>query len=281
MSAPQSDDGYALLAAVAAIAVFATFSLAVIGQVQSAVLLARAEVERAHADTAVEAGAQIAIQNLIGADRAMRWSLDGRLRQLSVGGVQVAVKVTDQRGMVPLLALEEDQVRRLFELLDVPEDRLGIVTDSFLDWTDDDDDVRPNGAEFAYYSRRQLHPPNAAPQSFDELALVRGFDAALVKRLRAVATLHFGNGGFDPRHANPVAIALLTVGGENSPAMIDRQRELAGQRTAIELDEANTAGRIVEVSVSARTVGGGQSHLAQLVELTGNPARPYAIIATD
>jgi len=107
---------------------------------------------------------------------------------------------------------------------------------------------------------------------------VRGFDPALVERLRSVATLNFGSGGFDPRHANPIAIALMTTGGEDSPEAIDRAREQAGQRTAIELDDAETAGRIVAVSVTASTPGGGRSRLDQLVELTGNPARPYAIL---
>lgn len=278
MSEPRADEGYALLAAVASIAVFATVALAILGQVQTSILAAGADVERARADSAVEGGAQLAIQNLISTDRSVRWSLDGRPRTADIGGTTLSIRVIDQRGMVPLLALDEEQVRRLFELLKVPADRVDIVTDSFLDWTDDDEEVRPNGAEFAYYSRRRIHPPNSAPQSFDELTLVRGFDPALVEQLRAVATLNFGTGGFSSRYANPVAIALMTAGGEDSPEAINRAREQAGQRTAIELDDADTAGRIVAVSVTATTPGGGRSTLDQLVELTGNPVRPYAIL---
>lgn len=281
MSEPRADEGYALLAAVAAIAVFATFALAILGQVQASILAAGADVERARADSAVEGGAQLAIQNLISTDRTVRWSLDGRPRTADVGGTTLSISVIDQRGMVPLLALDEEQVRQLFELLKLPADRIDIVTDSFLDWTDDDDEVRPNGAEFAYYSRRRIHPPNSAPQSFDELTLVRGFDPALVEQLRAVATLNFGTGGFDSRHANPIAIALMTAGGEDSPEAIDRAREQAGQRTAIELDDAEAAGRIVAVRVVASTPGGGRSRLDQLVELTGSPTRPYAILDSN
>ena len=278
MNEPRADEGYALLAAVAAIAVFATFALAILGQVQASILAAGADVERARADSAAEGGAQLAIQNLISVDRTVRWSLDGRPRVADIGGTTLSISVTDQRGMVPLLALDEKQVRRLFELLKVPADRIDIVTDSFLDWTDDDDEARPNGAEFAYYSRHRIHPPNTSPQSFDELILVRGFDPTLVDRLRAFATLHFGTGGFNPRHANPIALALMTEGGEDSPEAINRAREQAGQRTAIELDDVETAGRIVAVSVTAKTPGGGRSRLDQLVELTGNPVRPYAIL---
>lgn len=281
MSKPRSDDGYALLAAVAAIAVFATIALTVVGQVQGAIFQASAEVERARADTAAESGAQLAIQNMIGDDRAFRWSLDGRRRLFTLPGARVAVDVVDQRGKVPIQALEEDQVRRLFKLLKVPDDHIDVVTDSFLDWTDDDDDVRPNGAEFAYYSRRGIHPPNGPPQSFDELILVRGFDPTLVARLRAVATLHFGTGGFDPRHANVVALQVMTAGGEDSPATIDRERELAGQRPPIELDDADNAGRIVEINVTAVTPAGGRSRLTELVAFTGSPDRPFVVLESN
>jgi general secretion pathway protein K len=275
------EDGYALLAAVAAIAIFATLALGLVAKLQGSLLLVGAEIERARAEAAAEAGVAVAIANMIGDDRAFRWALDGRPRTMNFAGSRLTIRLIDQRGKVPLLALDEDQVRKLFELLDVPPEQIEVVTDSYLDWTDDDDEPRTNGAEFAYYARRRIRPPNGPPQSFEELALVRGFDAGLLERLRSVATLHFGNGGFDPRHADPVAIALLSEGGENAPELLARQRELAGQRVAIELDDANVAGRTVEVLVDAVTGAGGQSHQRRLVELTGSPSRPYAILEAD
>lgn len=281
MTDARSDEGYALLAAIAVIAVFATLALALLGQVQAALVQANAEIERARADAAADAGAQLAIRNLISDDRAFRWSLDGRPHQLTFAGSRLTVRLIEERSKIPLLALEEEQVRRLFELLKVPGDHLDEVVDSYLDWTDDDDEPRPNGAEFAYYARRHIHPRNAPPQSFGELALVRGFTPDLVERLRAVATLHFGNGPFDPHHADPIALGVMSEGGEDSPEAIEREREFAGQRTAIELDEPATPGRTVELNVEAVTAGGGRSHLRRLIELTGNRDRPYTVIEAE
>lgn len=281
MSEGSRDEGYALLAAIAAIAVFATLALAVLARVQASLLQANAEIERVRVDAAAQAGVQLAIQNLSSSDRAFRWSLDGRPREFGFAGSRVTVRVIDERGKLPLAALEDQQVRKLFELLGVPGDRLDIVTDSFLDWTDDDDDPRPNGAESAYYARRHIRPPNTAPQSIDELALVRGFDPALVARLKEVATLHFGSGTFNSAHANPIAIAVLATGGEDSPEAIEAEREAAGQRTAIELDDKLTAGRTVEILAEAATPGGGRSHARQVIELTGNADRPYTIVEAD
>ena len=169
----------------------------------------------------------------------------------------------------------------MFEQLGLTGDRLDTVTDSYLDWTDDDDDVRPNGAEFGYYASRHIHAPNGAPQSFEELALIRGFDPALVERLRAVATLHFGAGGFNAAHASPIAIAVMKKGGGGSPEAIDAEREARGQRTAIDLDDSGVAGRTVEIAVDASTAGGGRSRLSQLIELTGNKDRPFAVLESN
>ena len=275
------DEGYALLAAVAAIAVFASLALAILSQVQGALVLATADIERARADTAAEAGSQLAIQNLIGSDRTARWPLDGRPRQMDFAGSRLMIRLVDQRGKVPLLALDDDQVRHLFQLLGVPDSRLDEVTDSYLDWTDQDDEVRPHGAEAAYYARRKIHPSNGPPQSFEELVMVRGFDPGLVERLRAIATLHFGNGGFDRRHASAAAIAVITDGSENTPEAIDRAREEAGQRSAIDIAEPDLPGHTIEIAVEATTPGGGRSRQRQLVELTGSAERPYTVLEVD
>jgi general secretion pathway protein K len=281
MTQVSRDEGYALLAAIAAIAVFATLALTILARVQGSILQANADIERARADAAAQAGVQMAIQNLVGSDRAFRWSLDGRPRDFPFAGSHVTIRLIDERGKLPLAALEDQQVRKLFELLGVSPDRLEVITDSYLDWTDDDDDARSNGAESAYYARRHIRPPNSAPQSMDELALVRGFDPALVAKLKEVATLHFGSGTFSSAHANPIAIEVLASGGEDSPEAIEAEREAAGQRTAIELDDDKVAGRTVEILAEAATPGGGRSHAREVVELTGNIDRPYAILEAD
>ena len=285
MTAKRSEEGYALLAAIAAIAIFSTLALAVLGQVQGAILQSKAEIERARADTAAEAGSQLAIQNLTGGNPAFRWPLDSRPHEFEFGGAHVTIRLVEQRGKLPLAALDDSQARKLFELLDVPADRIDVVTDSYLDWVDDDDDPRPNGAEYAYYAARHIHPQNSVPQSFEELELIRGFDPALVAKIRAVATLHFGSGTFDPRHTNPIAIAVLATGADNSAENateeIDAEREAQGQHVALDIGDSNLAGRTVEVAVEAATPGGGRSRLSQVIELTGNKDRPFAVLEAD
>ena len=81
-----------------------------------------------------------------------------------------------------------DIATRLFKNCGLSLDLL----DALADWRDINDDPHPAGAETPYY--RTLKPPYAANNSklstFEELRLVKGFDAATVNRLRPVVTIY-------------------------------------------------------------------------------------------
>ena len=117
MTSESGEEGYALLAAIATIAVFATIALTVLSGTQMGVMQANAEIERAHADAAAEAGVQLALQGLLTENRAFRWSIYWRPRQVNCGDALLAIRVEDQRGKVPLASLDEDQAKLLFEKL--------------------------------------------------------------------------------------------------------------------------------------------------------------------
>ena len=57
------------------------------------------------------------------------------------------------------------------------------VADSILDWVDEDDDVRPYGAEVSYYQRADFpyEPRNAPMRTITELELVAGTDPEIVR----------------------------------------------------------------------------------------------------
>ena len=56
------------------------------------------------------------------------------------------------------------------------------AADSILDWIDEDDEARPNGAEVDYYSTLPMPyaPKNAPLETVDELLLVKGVYPALL-----------------------------------------------------------------------------------------------------
>ncbi|MFZ4689194.1 MAG: general secretion pathway protein GspK [Polymorphobacter sp.] len=279
----RDEEGYAILAAVVAIAVLALMALAFIDSGRGLSAGVVAEAEHAHLAAASDAALAIAVRNLAEPDRTRRWSIDGRPHNLHFAGSDVLVTVEDERGKVPLNQLTDEQVRTLFETLGASGVTLETCTDAFLDWLDEDDERRPEGAETADYRELGYRPRNGAVRSVEELMLVRGMPAGIVQRLRSVATPYTNpREGFDERFASPLALAVISGGGPGSTAVINRERELAGQRVAIELAEGDVlAGRPLTIRVEARRPGGSVLRRATVIALTGFADNPFVVRARE
>jgi hypothetical protein len=64
--------------------------------------------------------------------------------------------------------------------------------------------------------------------------------------------------------------------------VLEREREIAGERTAIDIaDEGRMVGRAFTVVVTATDAQGGRLRRSTVVELTGDAARPYLVRALD
>ncbi len=282
MTPRRGERGYAMVAAVAGIAVFSAVAVGLVQSNQSTIDTTGAEVSQLHASAAADAGIAMALDGLLTSDRASRWSIDGRKRRLDFAGAKLIVLVEDERGKVPLNLLDELLADALVARLGLSDEPAKIARDSLLDWTDDDDETRPDGAEVDYYRPKGYRPRNGPLNSIDELALIRGFSREMVAKLRPFVTVNFGSGSFDARFANPAAISVMQGGGIDSPAVIDRQRELDGQRVAIELgDDFSLVGRPLMIVAVATTTDGGRSEHRAVVELTGSELRPYIVRSYD
>jgi general secretion pathway protein K len=283
VSPRRGEQGYAMVAAVGGIAVFAMMALALVQSSRSDILDVMAEVGQAKASAASDAGIAIALNGLLAKDRANRWSIDGRTRTVSFDGATLLIRIEDERGKVPINLLDDELAVRLMEVIGLgfgPKSRT--AADSLLDWTDEDDEVRPDGGEADFYRSRGIRPRNGPLQSIEELAQIRGFDRGMIERLKPFVTVNFGNAGFDARFAHPRAIGVMLAGGADSPAAISRQRELEGQRTAIELGETiDLVGRPLMVSVEATRPDGARRIQKMVIELTGSKLRPYVVRAYE
>lgn len=283
MTPRDGEQGYAMVAAVAGIAVFAMMALALVQSSQSEIVGVSAEVGQAEAAAAADAGLAIALNGLLAKDRANRWSIDGRQRKSSFDGSTLQIRVEDERGKVPLNLLDDEFAARLMEAIGLGfGSQSKIAADSLIDWIDDDEEPRPDGAEVEYYESRGIRPRNGPLQSIEELAQVRGFDRAMITRMKPFVTVNFGVGSFDARFAHPRAIGVMLEGGADSPAAINRQRELDGQRTAIELGEdIDLVGRPLMISVEATRPDGARAARQMVIELTGSDVRPYVVRAFE
>lgn len=270
------EDGYALVAAVASIAVFATAALVVLSAATLGTEDASAEQAQMQAVAAADAGIALSLSRLLGSDATQRWQIDGRVRSARFADASLRVTIMDEMGKVPLSQLDEKQATRLLEQAGLEGDRLLIARDSLLDWVDDDTEKRPFGAEAPYYRPSGLIPGGLIA-SVDELAVIRGFDAKTIARIRPYVTTYTVRTGFDGQYADPRALAVMEDGAGGAAA-VDRQRELAGQTAALSFTETSPLiNHPISIMVEASLAGGGHATRTMVVELTGDAGRPYVV----
>jgi type II secretory pathway component PulK len=92
--------------------------------------------------------------------------------------------ITPEAGKLNINAASEDELRRLLEgiLPDLNIENTGELVDALLDWLDEDDEPRPNGAEREFYEFLEpgYYPKNGPLDTIEELLLIKGFSAAIL-----------------------------------------------------------------------------------------------------
>ncbi|WP_421848485.1 general secretion pathway protein GspK [Novosphingobium sp.] len=275
---PRTERGYAMLAVVAGIGVMAALAAGAAAATAARLDTLEAETSRARLTAAADAGVEIALANLTRPGLAARWAIDGRTYDANFNAVPISIRIEDEAGKIMINRIDGENIGWLMAALGLPPAQIATMRDSFDDWIDQDDEPRSNGAESADYRRRGYAARNGPPQSVEELGDIRGFTPALVERVARIATVEVAGKPFDKRYADPLAIEVMNDGDRASPAVIERQREIAGQRPALAIsDPADWSGRVVTIIATAHGPGGAQAQRRVVVEITGKPRQPYVL----
>ena len=132
-------------------------------------------------------------------------------------GRRLAVSITDEAGKVDLNAASD----RLLQALLVGVGASKGLADAIIDYRDDDNSKRPQGAERDEYSAAGRPGPKNSPFSaVEEIEQVLGIDAELAARLRPHITIYPGQPGIDTGSASRELLAVLArgLGSDTSPA---------------------------------------------------------------
>ena len=278
----RDEGGYALIAAVASIAVFAAVALGILTATRISIATGSGEFARTRARLAADAGMQLAVHDLANGDETMLALLTGGERTLTFNGATLTIRLIDERGKVPINKIEEPTMTRLLTAVGLEGAQLEIARDSLIDWQDPDDERRSRGAEVDDYARDGIAPRNASLLTIGELGRVRGFTPQLIARLRPMVTVDPDAVPFDTRNAQPLAIEVMKDSGDDSVEAIDRERETEGQRTALTfIDRKTLVGRPVTVSVDADTAEHGHFHREMVVAISGRASRPFVVHSVE
>lgn len=278
----RRDQGFGLVAAVAAVAAFACVAFEVLAANRGALAGANAQFETAKLQQAADGGIFLALHGLAITDRGRRWTIDGRPKIVVFDGVELTITIEDEKGKAPINRMDGGQIRSLFLAAGVDAGRADQLVDSFEDWYDTDDNPRAHGAEASdpTYRAAGVRPRNGEVRTLDELINIKGMDPVLLARVEPALTVFFGaRGGFDESFAQPLALAAMSDESVQSAMDIVRRRS---QGTSPEVvDERGLPGRPLTIRVLARDDHGGRLRRAMIIELTGKPAQPYWVRALE
>lgn len=185
-------------------------------------------------------------------------------------GVTYEVRVTDEWGRLGLNNVTEVVLEEVFYNLGYEQNESEVVIDSILDWRDEDEEHRINGAEDDYYERlpRPYKAKDGAFDSVEELLLVRGVTEDMfygfddVPGLKKLFSVFNRSDKINQRSMSADMMFALSGADRDEVERVRRLVDRAGKNTAGDvqalLESSSTGTRNapnpVEMTVEARVV---------------------------
>jgi hypothetical protein len=231
-----------------------------------------ARIGQAKLSAAADAGIYFAVHALANPDRGARWSLDARPHDLDFAGDELTIVLEDERGKAPLAGLNDSQARALFAGGGATGERLDALVTEFRNWQ-----VEDEASENAPAAAPGQPVRHASFRTIGELIGLSDMDPTLLARIApAVTTFFEETGPFTPEHATPLAVATMSADIEEAPNSDQQDALTPPPQVAEELaPDDNLQGHTVTVRVTARDHSGARTHRMAIVELTGDPQRPF------
>ncbi len=274
----QRDRGYALVAAVTAVAAFAYIAFQVLAAGRGQIAGVGARVEQAKLQAAADAGMMIAIHALGDPDPSRHGPLDGTFRRGDFDGTALAIAVQDERGKVPLDGVNATQSRALFENAGASGPRVDALVAELTDFQfgdqDSDSDIPAPPVPPSPYGQVR----HGGFRTVGDLMALKDMDAALFARIAPAVTVFFEESGpFQPNNAGELARTTMTAEEEATPDLF-AQENAAAEQSGDEPpppEDLDLIGRTLTVSVVAADRRGARAHRTAIVELTGDSRQPY------
>lgn len=183
-------------------------------------------------------------------------ALDNVLRVPITGGEEDAsyeARIASEGGKIDINLVAEETLKEILRKGGLSPEEAESVGDSILDWRDEDDVPRANGAESPFYAAlpRPVKPRNGRLAAVDELLAVKGVTPDLYGRfLSRVFTVHGNSLSVDINDA-PVEVLRLLPGftPEAAAAVVSRRRSepfRSPAEVAVFLAEANVPATTVK-----------------------------------
>lgn len=239
---------------------------------------------------ATETGMQWAFWGLSAPQPQVPWLADGSVYSAEQEGVLLRVAVQDENGKIDINVANETILQRLFEAVLADSSRAQALANAVLDWRDEDDFQRIDGAEDIDYENAgfEYGASDKPFNSIEELRLVMGMTDEIYAAISTAVTIHSGKQLVNPLVAPRLVLLALSDHGEGEvDQYIERRRELhlsgqqpvPGELTSLYFSTAQNAVNytvLAQAEVDSRT----RSGIAALVRRQGRPGQRVFKILT-
>jgi general secretion pathway protein K len=251
-------------------------------------LEANALLSGTQARLSAEAAINLAALALRDPEDETRMLADGRNYEFAINGINVRINAVDERGKLDLNAADELTLVNLFSGHGVELTDAEILAAAVMDWRDEDELERVNGAEEDTYIAAGLEvgPANRPFMMAEELLQVIGMPYELFRRLEPGITVFSRAGQPNPAFA-PVAalMALPDITYDEAVEFVaERNSHEPGESIGTELPNGVVVmeqGRGVTYSIQARATmpNGVWEQLEATIRLGGNRSgNPYRVL---
>ena len=166
----------------------------------------------ARAQSLADAGVQRALYEMFKpAGDQQRWKGDGVAHQWEFGAAKINILIQDVSGKIDLNSASDILLKGLLKSGGLDDVQSGALLDAILDWRDEDDLRRINGAEAAEYQAAGLKykPANAPFVTIDELQRVLGMTPQLYAKLADSLTVDSHQAGINAAIASRQVLLAL------------------------------------------------------------------------
>jgi len=251
-------------------------------------LEANALLSGTQARLSAEAAIDLAVLALRDPNDETRMLADGRVYQTEIDGVLLEVSATDERGKVDINATDELTLATLFTGHGMELQDAELLAAAVMDWRDEDELERVNGAEEDAYldAGLEMGPANRPFMMTEELLQVIGMKYELYRLLEPGITVFSRAAEPDPAFAPVEALmALPDITFEEAVNFVQqRNSQVPGESVGTELPNGVLVmeqGRGVTYSIEARATmpNGVWEQLQATIRLGGTrKGKPYRVL---
>ena len=251
-------------------------------------LEANALLSGTQARLSAEAALNLAVLALRDPDEETRMLADGRVYSTDMNGITIEVSAIDERGKLDINATDELTLINLFSGHGMELGEAEFLAAAVMDWRDEDELERVNGAEEDAYMAAGLEigPANRPFMMTEELLQVIGMPYELFRSVDRGVTVFSRNRTPDPAFAPVEALmALPDITHEEAVNFVaERNSLMPGESIGTELPNGIVAmeqGRGVTYSIKARATmpNGVWEQLQATIRLGGNrDGSPYRVL---